>query len=648
MCGVVGMAGTLARMEPAALQQLVGAMADTLAHRGPNAHGTWLSPAAPVAFGHRRLSILDPSPAADQPMTVDGPAGPAALAFNGEIYNFAQLREALGPTGRWRTSGDTEVLLRACREWGPEVAARRARGMFAFAYYDPAAGELWLGRDRFGEKPLYYAVWDGSIVFASELKAIRAVPGFPTELDLTAVDEFMRKSVIGGDRTVYRAARKVQPGSLVRVPVSDRIAADALSRVVHWDTIAEAEKAAASPFAGDLNEAADALDDALFDATRLAAVSDVPIGALLSGGVDSTAVVAQLAGQCREPVRTFTVGFTHGPVDETTAARRIAEHLGTHHHEVMVGPGEARAVIPELPVVYDEPFADSSQIPTLLVTRFAADHVKVALVGDGGDELLGGYPRYRRAERIWTAVRRVRPEVRSRAAGLLQWPQPETIDRLGHRVGVGPVRRFSGSWSERVGKLARLVDATSVDEVYRMFVTAYWECSALSTAALQEVRPLPPAPTPVERMMLWDLVAYLPDDLLTKVDRAAMANSLETRVPFLDPAVFRLAQRLPARFKTDRTDGKIVLKRMLARRVPRVLWDRPKVGFGIPLGAWLRGPLRPWVDEMLAPEVFAAHGLLNEELIRRHWREHLDGRRDWGSRLWNAVSFQAWYRHWMV
>lgn len=645
MCGITGLAGAVAVAPPERVRALVAELNATLVHRGPDAVGAWVAPEAPLALGHRRLSIIDLSHGADQPM-VD--AGGDAVSFNGEIYNYASLRTLLDePPGGWRTHGDTEVLLAACRQWGPVEALRRTRGMFALAWYDSREQVLWLGRDRFGEKPLYYAVWDGSLAFGSELKALRAVPGFPAEVDLVSVDSFMRKGVVGGERSIYRAARKVPPGALVRVALGDRITESSISTVEFWDLLDEAAKAAASPFAGSVDDAADALDEALFHSTRLASVGDVPVGAFLSGGVDSSILVAQLAGQVTQPLRTFAVGFGGGLPTEAPAARRIAEHLGTRHAEVVIGAEDALPVLPQLANMYDEPFADSSQLPTHLVSRFARDHVTVALVGDGGDELFGGYPRYGLVDRIWHRVERLPRPLRTAGVAVLSWPEVQTWDRVGHVLGVGPLRRLSGGLGERAQKAASLLGAASVDEAYRLFVTAYWERSALSVASLHEIATLPPAPTPMERMMLADVRSYLPDDLLTKVDRAAMAVSLETRVPFLDPDVFRLACSLPVEHKTDGRDGKVVVKRLLARRLPRHLWDRPKVGFGIPIGSWLRGPLRPWAEERLSPHALARNGLLDADLIARHWEEHQSGRRDWGSRLWNAAVFQAWSDRWM-
>lgn len=647
MCGIAGVAGALAGRDHTDAAAIVTAMTDALQRRGPDAEGLWMCPDAPLVLGHRRLSVLDPSPTANQPLVEPGLGG-GALTFNGEVFNFREIRARLGQGHAWTTEGDSEVLLAACRSWGPERTVRDVRGMFAFAYFDRRSRTLWLARDRFGEKPLYYAIWNGTIAFASELKALRTITEFPTALDIRAIDEFMRRSVIGGGRTVYQCARKVEPGTLVRVPITDWVDPAAIEVVVHWDAVSEAEKAMASPFTGGLDDAADAMNDALFEATRLAAVSDVPLGALLSGGIDSSVLVSQLAGHVSGTLRTFTVGFSQSPVNETTEARRIAQHFGTDHAEVTIGPRDALSVVPELPCVYDEPFADSSQIPTLLVTRFASQKVTVALVGDGGDELFAGYPRYRRASSIWQWLQIMPPRLRTRLADMMARPDPELVERLGHRLGIGPTYTRSGGWGERLGKASTLVGATSVDEVYRMFVTSFWDESPMSMAVMQDIQSLPKGPTSIERMMLADLVTYLPDDLLTKVDRAAMWNSLETRVPFLDPDVYRLAQQLPLAYKASGQDAKLVLKRILEHRIPREFWDRPKVGFGIPLGAWLRGPLRPWAEDLLSPSVFARHGLLDEKMIRRHWVEHLEGRRNWGSRMWNVITFQAWYQHWMT
>jgi asparagine synthase (glutamine-hydrolysing) len=644
MCGIVGLAGFHAAGVDAAAQ--VSAATSALAHRGPDGLGLWSAKDAPVLFGHRRLAVLDLTSAASQPMTA-GWAGGSAITYNGELYNFRALRTELERTGiSFATTSDTEVLLAACCTWGVLETCRRSRGMFAFAYFDAPSRSLWLARDRFGEKPLYYSLTNGSLLFASELKALRHLPGFETTLDREALELFLRHSCIGGERSIFAGTKKLLPGTAACVPVADRISPGDLSLTTYWDPVAIAAEAHQDPFSGSFDDAVDELESRLERVMENITISDVPVGAFLSGGIDSATVVSQM---CRRSstVRTFTIGFGEDHPNEADEARRIASWLGTEHTELTVSAQDAMDVIPGLPEIYDEPFADSSQIPTILVARLARQHVTVALSGDGGDELFGGYRRHRLVPRIWSSVTRIPPPVTPLAARLIDMIGPAQWDRIGDLLTATPARHRSGGIAERMQKTSLMVDPATPDEIFGLLVTSFWERSPLlEPPDVDQVR-LPPGPSVGEQVMLYDLAHYLPDDILTKVDRAAMSTSLETRIPLLDADLFELSVRLPVKFKIGRNRGKLVLRSLLARRVPPSLWNRPKQGFSVPLGSWLRGELRPWAEDLLAPASLNDHGLFDERVVQALWSEHQSGRRDWHSRLWNLLMFQAWYRRWM-
>ncbi len=649
-------------------------MSDTLAHRGPDDTGAWVDPAAGLALGHRRLAVLDLSPAGHQPM--HSASGRFVIAFNGEIYNHADLRGQLqsrGAASAWRGHSDTETLLAGFEHWGIEATLERAVGMFALALWDRAERRLYLARDRFGEKPLYYGRAGGAFVFGSELKALRAYPGFGNPVSREALREYFRFMYVPAPLSIYEGIYKLPPGCLLTltaeglergtdlgsVPLS-RSGAGARSSIretggislrPYWslrDAVATGARARIS----DEGEALDALEGALREAVRVQSLADVPLGAFLSGGVDSSTIVALMQQQASRPVRTFTVGFEEAGFDESAHARAVARHLGTDHSELFVTAAEARAVIPLLPVMYDEPFADSSQIPTHLVCRAARQQVTVALSGDAGDELFGGYNRYFWAPRIWNRVARLPYPARQVFAAALQSAAPSTWDRLlGHAGVVRP--------GEKLHKLGRaLRGARSLDDLYWNLVSEWPDPAGLVVAGdcggagaggagswffpSARESEIADALDPVERMMSRDALGYLPDDILCKVDRAAMAVSLETRVPFLDHRVAELAWRLPASMKVRGNAGKWALRQILYRHVPRELIERPKAGFALPVGQWLRGPLRAWAEELLGAERLRREGYLEPGPVRAAWAEHLSGRYDRTPRVWSLLMFQSW------
>lgn len=634
MCGIVGIyAPSGLALEPATGQ--VRAMATAIAHRGPDDHGAWLDAPAGVALGHRRLSIIDLSPLGHQPMT--SASGRYVAVYNGEIYNYRALRAELEDRGvAFRGHSDTEVMLGAFEVYGVAGALTRLRGMFALALWDRQERALTLTRDRLGEKPLFYGWVDGGrqLVFGSELKALRAHPGFAATIDRGALVKFIRHGYVPAPRSIYQGVSKVPPGTWLRFTADQR----SPEPVPYFSLVALAEEGVARPLAVDAVEAADRLEAELSRAVREQMVSDVPLGAFLSGGVDSSTIVALMQAASTRPVKTFTIGFAEGGFDESPHAAAVARHLGTEHTAVEVTPEDALAVIPRLPTMYDEPFADSSQIPTALVCEVARAHVTVALTGDAGDELLGGYARYTITRKIARLIdlpgRRLAAEGVHRLLGALRNHSAEP-DRLQRLI----------DWARRRTEHARSVD---VDAFYARFLSLAQEPSALVRG-----EPEPPGILPlpkdvlaggnvIERCMLADGLQYLPNDILVKVDRAAMAVSLETRVPLLDPGVMALAWRLPFATKVRGETGKAVLRDVLARHVPPRLFERPKMGFAVPVSKWLRGPLRDWAETLLAEDRLRREGFLDVAEVRRRWNAYLAGVRDWHSTLWNVLMWQAW------
>lgn len=652
MCGLAGVLSPQ-NQAPKAQRDLLKAMTDTLVHRGPDAGDVWAEDG--IALGHRRLAILDLSPAGAQPM--HSACGRYVIVYNGEIYNHLDLRRALEAAGaapEWRGHSDTETLLAGLAHWGLDETLRRAAGMFALALWDRRDRRLSLARDRLGEKPLYWGWAGASLVFGSELKALRQHPEFPRDLCRQAVAQYLRFAYVPAPRSIHPGVYKLEPGCILTIdgappalppnaPLRPGARHGSMSIRRYWSLTEMIETGAEAQFTSE-GEALGAVDDALRRAVARQMVADVPLGAFLSGGIDSSLIVALMQTQSSRPIQTFTVGFETNAYNEAPFAAAVARHLGTAHSELTVTDAEARDVIPLLPDMYDEPFADSSQIPTHLVCKAARQRVTVALSGDAGDELFGGYNRYIWGPRIWRQLRVIPPSLRGGLAGALARLPVPAMDRIGALTG-GRVSRPG----EKVQKLAaRMREARTVDDFYRNLVSE-WPAEHLMHGLNESGQTLLDDPLPAclaqeasARMMAQDLRSYLPDDILCKVDRAAMAISLETRVPFLDPDVLAASARLPAHMKIRDGQGKWALRQLLDRHVPRALIERPKTGFSIPLGDWLRGPLRAWAEDLLSEENLKRDDLIDPAPVRQAWAEHLSGRRDWTQRLWIVLMLMAW------
>ena len=639
MCGIAGFLGVPSTGAPDAS---VKAMTDAIAHRGPDADGAWCDVAFGIALGHRRLSIIDLSPAGAQPMA--SASGRYVIAFNGEAYNFAPIRAELETNGyAFRGHSDTEVLLAAFDRWGIEASIPRFAGMFALAVWDRETASLWLVRDRLGEKPLFYGQTSGAWLFGSELKSVRAFPGFNATIDIAAVTQFLRHGYIQAPASIYTGIRKVRPGTMVEL----RMGQPAREHV-YWSAEAAARAGIADPLTGGMDDIVSSLDELLRAVVRDEMVADVPLGAFLSGGIDSSLIVALMQTQSSRPVRSFTIGFDDPRYNEAGFAREVAAHLGTDHTELIVRGEDALEFVTRLPDIYDEPMADSSQLPTLLVSRMTREHVTVALSGDGGDELFGGYQWHRggpgRRERI--AARAPLALRRALSSLLMEMPDPppDLIARVLSTADGAPGARPANALN-RLGAMvaaergrdsfsALLAQSVRPEQLLAERFRAEAGSGQLSGPWLDESRAF-------ESRMLLDALSYMPDDILVKVDRAAMAFSLETRAPLLDHRVFEFAWRIPYDLKVRDGVGKQPLRELLYRYVPRALIDRPKRGFAIPLAAWLRGPLRPWAEELLSREALARGGVLDVANVRRLWEQHSRRLANHADRLWSVLSLQA-------
>ena len=645
MCGIAGIVGQLNGNHH--VGGVARAMARPLVHRGPDDSGYWHDESAPIALAHRRLAIIDLSAEGRQPMV--SASGRYVIALNGEIYNFCQLRHDLVAMGQaFRGHSDTEVLLTAIDVMGIDAALEQAVGMFAIALWDREARVLRLVRDRLGEKPLYWAQVGRAIVFGSELRALSAVPGVSFQLDRGSIALLLRHNYIPAPWSIYDNVFKVAPGTVLPIACVDGTARVGSTRQ-YWSVRETVLRGAANQFTGSYDDAIDGLAQRLETTVRGQMTADVPLGAFLSGGVDSSTVVAMMQSVSSRRVETFSIGFHEEGYNEARHAKAVAEHLGTHHTELYLTAREALQVVSEMPQIYDEPFADSSQIPTLLVSRMARKHVTVALTGDGGDEVFGGYNRYIWARDLWRLLAMTPVGMRRAVASALQSVGVAQWNRLAAVLyRFVPQRLRYPIPGDRVHKLADLISVQDAASLYHR-MQSHWKdpgqvvIGGVEPATLlSQKRGLRTSAEFIEYMMELDLQTYLPDDILVKVDRAAMSASLETRVPLLDHRIIEFAASLPLQFKSNGRIGKRVLRGLLHRHVPIELVDRPKVGFAMPIADWLRGPLREWAEELLSVRQLESCGIFSSEPIRLAWEQHLSGARSCAYQLWDVLMFQAW------
>ncbi len=653
MCGFAGFFASPRSDDAASWPGRLDRMGQAIRHRGPDASGIWFDAEPGIGLVHRRLAIIDLSPAGHQPMVSAN--GQLVLAFNGEIYNHLAIRRELEQVsnslaeGAWRGHSDTETLIAAISAWGLDKALRKTVGMFALALWDRATHTLSLARDRLGEKPLYYGLQGGTLLFGSELKALRAHPAFAAAVDRDALALYLRHSCVPSPYSIYQGISKLPPGAWLQIDSRALQQRTLPLPMRYWSLSEVIAHGRTHAFVGSDAEAVDALQQRLADAVALQQVADVPLGAFLSGGVDSSTIVALMQAQSTRQIKTFTIGFHEDGFNEAEHAATVARHLGTDHTELYVTAAQAQAVIPGLPMVYDEPFADVSQIPTCLVAGLARRTVTVSLSGDAGDELFGGYNRYLLVRAVWRKLARLPHPMRRMLAQLLALPSAGTWNTLYRALQpVLPTRARINQPGDKLPKLIGLVSATSPEDLYTRLVSHCMQPASLVLGAqeppsLLNQRQSWPQTTDFEHwMMAMDTQTYLPDDILTKVDRAAMAASLETRVPLLDHRVVELAWQLPLGMKLRQGRGKWLLRQVLDRHVPAALIDRPKMGFSVPIDHWLRGPLRGWADALLDGQRLRQEGYLQPAPIVRMWQEHRSGRRNWHHQLWDVLMFQAW------
>lgn len=625
-------------------------MNHAIQHRGPDASDIWYDNQLNLFLGHCRLAIQDISVAGSQPM--HSVSGRFVIVFNGEIYNHLALRDELNNqqlNSNWRGHSDTETLLACFSAWGVSRTLQKLVGMFAIALWDREHNLLTLARDRLGEKPLYWG-WQGeNLYFSSELKALKANTFFKTEIDRNSITLLLRHNCIPAPYSIYKGIHKLKPGHYVQIPLSNLQQAQKARPVSYWSFNHIVETGLRDPFKGTPTQAIDSLEKALLTGINDQMLSDVPLGAFLSGGIDSSTIVALMQAQSSNPIKTFTIGFNNEGYNEAKHARTVAKHLGTEHTELYIQASDALDVIPKLPDIYSEPFADSSQIPTFLVSKLASQHVKVALSGDGGDELFGGYNRYLMAQNIWEKSRKMPKPARKIITKLLLTVPPNKWDDIFHLISPTlpkPLRiRTAG---DKVHKLAKVLGLDNNYEYYRA-LTSHWQQPNKVVIDSYEPATLsmnyddwPETDSFEHTMMAIDAQTYMTDDILVKVDRAAMANSLETRVPFLNHRIVELAWKMPLEYKIRNGEGKWLLKQVLFRHVPQELIERPKMGFGIPLGDWLRNSLRDWAEELLNENTLKTQGYFHPEPIREMWLEHLSGKYNHQHNLWDILMFQAW------
>ncbi|MBH30616.1 MAG: asparagine synthase (glutamine-hydrolyzing) [Candidatus Marinimicrobia bacterium] len=645
MCGISGFWTVSSDKSINWLESTVLKMADTLVHRGPDDSGTWVDPEVGIAFGHRRLAIIDTSFAGHQPMVSSD--GRFVITYNGEVYNFQEIRQELEKNGhRFKGHSDTEVILATFVEWGVEASLKKFNGMFSFAVWDRRDRLLWLSRDRIGEKPLYYGVQNGTFFFGSELKAILMHPHFEPNIDQSALASFLRLSYVPAPFSIYKGIKKLLPGHFINL----KSPTERAESHAYWSLNKVMRDGSNNSFTGSERDAADELEVRMKETVKSRMVSDVPLGAFLSGGIDSSTIVALMQSQSNRPVNTFTIGFNEQDFNEAVHAKKVAQYLGTNHTELYVNSPETMNVIPQLPSMYDEPFADSSQIPTHLIAALARQHVSVALTGDGGDELYAGYNRYLIAERLWKVARRIPNIVKYKTADYLSGVSPESVERFYRRIeGVLPNKMKVALPKEKFYKLASALRATSTPRaVYKRVVSIiqspekFLKSGRELTTIFDSEVPWQDIDNIVLTMIYLDLMTYHPDDILQKVDRAAMSVSLETRVPFLDHQLMEFIMSLPLQMKIRNGSSKWILRRVLYRYIPEELIERPKMGFTAPVGEWIKGPIKEWAEELIHNKRIEKEPYFNSQVVFEMWKQHLSGKFNHTHQLWNILMFQAW------
>lgn len=637
MCGIVGFWDTKQRNTQEQLQHTVTLMRDMIVHRGPDGAGNWVDAPSGIAFGHRRLSIVDLTEHGHQPMS--SASGRYVITYNGEVYNHQDIKQQLAAdncTPSWQGHSDTEVILAAFEAWGIEAALQKFVGMFAIALWDRNEKLLYLIRDRVGEKPLYYGWTDGYLLFGSELKALKAHFAWHQNIDQNAVNLLLQYNCIPAPYTIYENMHKLEPGHMLVINQDQNV-----TDIEYWQLKNIINDTSKSNY-DNPSHAVDELEVKLKEAVRLQMLADVPVGAFLSGGLDSSTIVSLMQAQISKPIKTFTIGFADAAYNEAEHAKAIAAHLQTQHTELYLSPEHTQSIIPDLANIYDEPFSDSSQLPTYIISKLTREHVTVSLSGDGGDELFAGYNRYTWVPNIWRKISCLPRPLRALVSKMLQVLSPSQWDKIFIRCGVFlPKIATVRNPGDKLHKLARLLDSASPYDIYVKLLT-HWD-AAQSDVLLNGLFTDLNAPSLTENMMYVDTKRYLPDDILVKVDRAGMAVNLETRIPFLDHRVVEFAWSLPLDLKVRDGQSKWIVSQLLNRYVPSELYNRPKMGFGVPIDQWLRGPLKEWANDLLSDSMFNKHGFLNAAAIQQKWREHLSGARNWQYHLWDVLIFQSWY-----